>query len=445
MTMWAVARRWLAVTAAAGLLLAVLPPLTPPAAANACAAGHVALTFDDGPHPTYTRQVLDQLAARKAVATFFPIGSQVAARPALVARMAAEGHRVANHTYQHERLTSLSDAAIRSTVDRAATAVRAAGVTPLPLVRPPYGATDSRVRRALSAGGYSHILWTVDPQDWRSISASTIRSRVLANLHPNAVILLHDGVANAHQTVAALPGIIDGIRSRGYCLALLDASGRVVASSVPAPPAPAPRTAHDFDGDGKADVVARETATGALWLYPGNGRGGFGTATRIGQGWNDVDILVGPGDFNGDGKADLVARETATGALWLHPGDGRGGFGTATRIGRGWNVMDSIVGPGDFNGDGKADLIARETATGALWLYPGNGRGGFGTATQIGRGWNVMDSIVGPGDFNGDGRTDLIARETATGALWLYPGNGRGGFGTATQNGRGWNVMDVIV
>jgi peptidoglycan-N-acetylglucosamine deacetylase len=327
------------------LLLGLAPPSAAPAEASTCAAGYVALTFDDGPHATYTRQVLDQLAARKAVATFFPVGSQVAARPALVARMAAEGHRVANHTYQHERLTSLSDAAIRSTADRTATTIRAAGATPLPLVRPPYGATDSRVRRALSAGGYGHILWTVDPQDWRSISASTIRSRVLANLHPNAVILLHDGVANAHQTVAALPGIIDGIRSRGYCLALLDASGRVVASSAPAPPAPAPvlRTAHDFNGDGKTDLVARETATGALWLYPGNGRGGFGTATRIGRGWNVMDAIVGPGDFNGDGKTDLVARETATGALWLYPGNGRGGFGTATRVGRGWNVMDAIV------------------------------------------------------------------------------------------------------
>jgi hypothetical protein len=56
--------------------------------------------------------------------------------------------------------------------------------------------------------------------------------------------------------------------------------------------------------------------------------------------------------------------------------------------------MDAILGPGDFNGDAKADLIARETATGALWLYPGNGRGGFGTATRIGRGWNAMDAIV---------------------------------------------------
>jgi peptidoglycan-N-acetylglucosamine deacetylase len=339
-----VRRRRLAGVLLAACVLGLAPPLATPASAATCTAGHVALTFDDGPHATYTRQVLDQLAARKAVATFFPVGSQVAARPALVARMANDGHRVANHTYQHERLTSLSDAAIRSTADRTATAVRGAGATPLPLVRPPYGATDTRVRKALSAGGYGHILWTVDPQDWRSISASTIRSRVLANLHPNAVILLHDGVANAHQTVAALPGIIDGIRGRGYCLALLDAGGRVVAPPVPAPPTPpAPSPAHDFDGDGRPDLIAREAATGHLWLYPGNGRGGFGTTTRVGRGWNTMDAILGPGDFNGDAKADLIARETATGALWLYPGNGRGGFGTATRIGRGWNAMDAIV------------------------------------------------------------------------------------------------------
>jgi peptidoglycan-N-acetylglucosamine deacetylase len=319
------------------LLLAALPPFPAPAAAVACPAGRVALTFDDGPHATYTRQVLDVLAARDATATFFPIGTLVAARPSLVARMAADGHLVANHTYQHERLTSLSDAGIRSTADRTTSAVRQAGAPPLRLVRPPYGATDRRVRDALSAGGYGHILWTVDPQDWRNIGASTIRSRVLADLHPNAVILLHDGAANADQTVAALPGIIDGIRSRGYCLGHLDASGRVVARPRAASPA------HDFDGDGRADLVARETATGALWLYPGNGRGGLTTRTQIGRGWNAMNAIVGAGDLTGDGHPDLVARETATGALWLYPGNGRGGLTTRTQIGRGWNVMDPIV------------------------------------------------------------------------------------------------------
>ena len=84
--------------------------------------------------------------------------------------------------------------------------------------------------------------------------------------------------------------------------------------------------------------------------------------------------------------------------------------------------MTSIVSPGDFSGDGKADIVARDSA-GALWLYRGNGAGGFAAQTQIGNGWNTMNAIVGPGDFNNDGRIDLAARNAA-GNLFLYFGNG---------------------
>ena len=380
--------RFPALLLVAAMVLTVLPWDTPPTeAATHCPSGVVSLTFDDGPHATYTRQVLDHLAARSAVATFFPIGSRVPARAALVRRMAAEGHQVANHTYHHERLTSLSDSAIRSTVRRTSVAVRDAGAPALPLVRPPYGATSTRVRRVLNAAGYGHILWTVDPQDWRGISASTIRSRVLANLHPNAVILLHDGSSNAAQTAAALPSIIDGIRSRGYCLGLLDSSGRVIAP-------PVARVGNDFNGDGHADLLAREKATGHLWLYPGNGRGGFRPRTQVGRGWHNMDAIVTVGDFNGNGTTDVLARERATGYLWLYPGNGRGGLSTRTQIGRGWHTMNAIVGVGDLNSDGHPDVLAREKATGHLWLYPGNGRGGFRPRTQIGHGWHHMDALA---------------------------------------------------
>src|SRR5664279_3001620 len=111
--------------------------------------------------------------------------------------------------------------------------------------------------------------------------------------------------------------------------------------------------------------------------------------------------------------------------------------------------MPSVTPFGDFNGDGWSDLIARENSSGSLYLYPGIG-GGFPARVQIGSGWNVMDSITRFGDFNRDGHEDVIARESATGALWLFLGDGVGlpsrvKIGLRRLIGTGWNAMDELV
>ncbi|WP_353712890.1 S8 family serine peptidase [Arthrobacter sp. K5] len=198
--------------------------------------------------------------------------------------------------------------------------------------------------------------------------------------------------------------------------------------------------AGDFNGDGKADVLARENS-GFLWLYPGNGSGGWLARKQVGSGWNGFTSLVAPGDFNGDRRADVLARDT-TGGMWLYPGNGSGGWLARVKVGSGWNVFSAVTGAGDFNLDGKADVLARDT-TGALWLYPGNGRGGWLARTKVGSGWNSMTAIVGPGDVTGDRKADLLARDAA-GVLWRYPNNGRGGFGAKVQVGSGWNSMTTI-
>src|ERR1035437_8559867 len=170
----------------------------------------------------------------------------------------------------------------------------------------------------------------------------------------------------------------------------------------------------DFTGDGKADILA-ETITGGLYLYHGNGRGVFtGGSSKIGSGWNVFARVFSPGDFTGDGKADILA-ETSTGGLYLYHGNGRGGFaGGPSKIGSGWNVFARVFSPGDFTGDGKADILAA-TSTGGLYLYHGNGRGGFaGGPSKIGSGWNVFARVFSPGDFTGDGKADILA-ETSTG------------------------------
>ncbi|MDQ0866502.1 S8 family serine peptidase [Arthrobacter globiformis] len=196
----------------------------------------------------------------------------------------------------------------------------------------------------------------------------------------------------------------------------------------------------DFNGDGKGDVLARENS-GFLWLYPGNGRGGWLARRQVGSGWNGFTSLVAPGDFNGDRRVDVLARD-ASGAMWLYPGNGSGGWLARVKVGSGWNAFTALVGPGDFNGDGKADVLARDT-TGALWLYPGNGRGGWLARTKAGSGWNGLTAVVGPGDLNGDRKADVLARDGA-GVLWRFSGNGRGGFGAKVQVGSGWNSMTTI-
>jgi hypothetical protein len=154
----------------------------------------------------------------------------------------------------------------------------------------------------------------------------------------------------------------------------------------------------DFSGDGCSDVIAVDGA-GVMRLYTGNTSGGecLGTAlaggNQIGNGWTDRDIIVGPGDFNGDGCFDVIARQSTNGQLQLYPGNCNGRFGTMTVIGTGWNTFNAILAPGDWDNDGCADIVTR-SSTGDLTLYRGNCAGGFfWPYPQIGNGWGVYDVI----------------------------------------------------
>ncbi|MFP5333981.1 MAG: FG-GAP-like repeat-containing protein [Actinomycetes bacterium] len=204
-------------------------------------------------------------------------------------------------------------------------------------------------------------------------------------------------------------------------------------------------TPGDLTGDGALDVVARERSTGYLWLYPGDGRGGSLPRVRVGVGWQVMNAVVGPGDFSGDQRADLLARETATGYLWLYPGDGRGGWLPRVRVGVGWGVFDAIVGPGDLSGDGAGDVLARRTSTGELWLYRGDGHGGWLTPARIGTGWQGMSAVLGAGDLNGDRTADVVAKERSTGYLWLYPRSAIGTWLPRVRIGTGWSGIDAII
>jgi hypothetical protein len=219
-------------------------------------------------------------------------------------------------------------------------------------------------------------------------------------------------------------------------------TGPISAMSNPVTPTPTVTQTRlsDFGGDGFTDLVARDTS-GTLWLYPGDGSGGFLPRRELGSGWNTMTAIITPGDVTGDGDADVLGRDSL-GRLWLYPGNGASALGARRQIGSGWNIMNAITNAANMNGVGHPALLARDTA-GALWLYPISGNAVLETRTRIGTGWNGY-TVRGPGDVSGDGRADILARDSA-GWLWLYRGNGTGGVTARTRVSTGWQTMTALV
>ncbi|SDK78568.1 FG-GAP repeat domain-containing protein [Streptomyces indicus] len=165
---------------------------------------------------------------------------------------------------------------------------------------------------------------------------------------------------------------------------------------------------------------------------------------KISSSWGSYNVTVGPGDLTGDGKGDLLARDRS-GYLYLHPGTGTGsGFGSRIKIGGGWNTYTVIVGAGDFTGDGRADLLSRNSG-GTLYMYRGTGDKyrPFLAPFPVGNGWNTYTKLVAPGDINGDGKADLlgVARD---GSLYRYTSNGSGQFTAPFRLGGGWNTYTTL-
>ena len=169
-----------------------------------------------------------------------------------------------------------------------------------------------------------------------------------------------------------------------------------------------------------------------------------GNAQTIGSGWGIYNLLTGPGDLDGDGKGDLLARD-GSGALYLYRGNGLGtAFAARIKVGSGWNTFNKLVGAGDINGDGRSDLLARAT-DGNLYLYAGTGVASapFKAKSLIGSGWNTYNKLAVPGDLDGNGRADLLGANSA-GELYRYTSNGTGGFNAKAKLGTGWNTYSSL-
>lgn len=184
----------------------------------------------------------------------------------------------------------------------------------------------------------------------------------------------------------------------------------------------------DFNNDGFNDIIA-VTSAGVATLFYGDGAGGLDAGRQMGTGWNSFTSILFPGKFDADTNIDMITR-TSNGDLWLYKGDGAVGFtNTANplKIGVGWNGFVEIIAPGDFSGDGKPDVIGRDSS-GNLYLYKGKGDASgtfYSGNTQIGVGFNAFSRHITPGDFTGDGFVDVIG-VWPNGTPEIYKGNGAG-------------------
>jgi peptidoglycan/xylan/chitin deacetylase (PgdA/CDA1 family) len=173
----------------------------------------VSITFDDGP-TSLTPGLLDLLDGARAPATFYVQGSSVQRNPGTALRIVESGHEIANHTWAHPKLPDLEDDdEVRREVDRTQEAIRSATGVTSRSIRPPYGASDERVRGLVAL---PFVVWDVDTNDWRRPGPEAVVDRAVNRSGRGSIVLMHD---THEETVQAVPGVLAGLRARGFTLA----------------------------------------------------------------------------------------------------------------------------------------------------------------------------------------------------------------------------------
>lgn len=176
----------------------------------------IALTFDDGPHPKYTPEILDILKKYDVPATFFTVGENAERYPAVIKRCLDEGHEVANHTYSHGDLSKDSYEEICREITGGENAVYENLDVRTKLLRPPGGLYGKNLISAAAELDYTVVLWNIDTRDWAHTPPGKITEKVLTNIRPGDIVLMHDFIGKDSPTPSALQKIIPRLLAKGY-------------------------------------------------------------------------------------------------------------------------------------------------------------------------------------------------------------------------------------
>lgn len=188
----------------------------------------VALTFDDGPTQQLTDTLIRILASREVRATFFVIGAEVAGAPEAARALVAQGHELGNHSYTHKRMILRRPSDLRDEIDRTDALLRAAGMTGPIYFRPPYSYKLVSLPYVLWRADRTTVTWDIEPDSYPDVAATSggIVRHILEQVRPGSIILLHPWYPSRATSLAAVPTVIDSLRSRGYRFATV---GELVA------------------------------------------------------------------------------------------------------------------------------------------------------------------------------------------------------------------------
>lgn len=285
----------------------------------------VALTIDDGPNPEFSAASLRLFEQHGVKVTYFVCGYMLAAYPDLAKAVAAAGHELGNHSYNHPNMTALGPEQREYQIRRTNELIREQTGQTAVYFRPPYGRVNQAVRDSVAAFGMNVALWNVDPADWRpGATAAAVTRHVLGQARDGAIILLHE----KKTTLAALPGILNGLRERGYQVV---SYGRLMHPEA----RPTEPTWIELDGDtpagGWSDPAALrfrlttpQHAVGTFWVH---------LLPQADPARPQAVVLNGErlGAFSGQAivRAELTANDTARGELRIEV---KGVDGAAVRV-----------------------------------------------------------------------------------------------------------------